>query len=67
MIPAINSIRPLKDFTSYKTVSTILTSNDTVDGCTTYLYKDFVPNCVTYNNKGVTINQTISNTFVYSV
>ena len=76
MIPAINSIRPLKDFTSYKTVSTILTSSDTVDGCTTYLYKDFVPNCVTwgmnqrfilYNNKGITINQTISNTFIYSV
>lgn len=40
------------------------------------LYKKFVPNCVTwgmnqrfilYNNKGVISNQTISNTFVYSV
>ncbi len=63
----IDVILASKPTTSTKTVRTILTSNNTVDGVTTNVYKNFVRIVHTYNNKGVVSNQTITNTFSYSV
>ena len=53
--------------TSTKTVSQQWLRSDTVDGVTTNVYKNFVRIVHTYNNKGVVSNQTITNTFSYSV
>ena len=66
MIPAINSIQPNKHSTR-KTTQQVLIRNNTIDGVTSSEYKKYVTIVHTYNNKGVTINQTITNTYCYSV
>lgn len=63
----VEPTQPSKPTYSNKKLSQQCIRSDTVDGVTTYLYKNFVTIVHTYNNKGVISNQTITNTFSYAV